>query len=182
MSITCNNGILDKYPEVGDVWNRMKKRISKRLTYREKLSLENYHFRELTPAERTQCRDARLGMILSVLLNAHSTKIYKTFQQMMAVEFWRQGTSQKVFNLCTFIGLSQGANTARARVDKLVLKHDEKIKQWQSSIEVITAEVGVEKFESGIYMYIEYLNMSNIVEIYVHRTTKTERNICDIAC
>jgi hypothetical protein len=76
---------------------------------------------------------------------------------MMAVECWRQGTSQKVYNLCTFLGLSQGANAARARVDKLVLKHDDKIKEWKSGIEVIKTRQGTHVYMS-IFMF--YFNFS----------------------
>jgi hypothetical protein len=55
---------------------------------------------------------------------------------MMGIEFFRQGTSHKVYQLFTFLGISQGVNAARARIDKLVLHHDEQVLLWKTGIEV----------------------------------------------
>jgi hypothetical protein len=55
---------------------------------------------------------------------------------MIAIEFWRHGAAHKMYNICGYLGLSQGVNAALARVDILVKNHDRNILQWKAAIEV----------------------------------------------
>ena len=57
-------------------------------------------------------------------------------QQMLTIEMWRQGASQKEYAIFNFLGLSQCAKTGRDRVDKLLLNHDDVVKAWKSGIQV----------------------------------------------
>ncbi len=53
------------------------------------------------------------------------------------VEFWRQRASQKLYSVGVYLGITQSANTARSKVDKFILGHDDDIVKWKRRMEVI---------------------------------------------
>ena len=77
-----------------------------------------------------------MGTILALILHTHSPRIYKTFQQMVGMELWRKGAAHDLYTILNYLGFSQGVNAARDRVDKVIVNHDQALKEWKSGIEV----------------------------------------------
>ena len=81
-------------------------------------------------------RQARVGIILSVIFFTLSPYKYKFWPEIFGVELWRQGTSEHVFQTLNFIGLSQSISSARVKVDIFCVGFDNEIQLWKKTIQV----------------------------------------------
>lgn len=80
--------------------------------------------------------NCRFVVLVALSLHSHAPRRYKFIQQTIAVEFWTQGASEKVFHTLNYVGLCSSRGAARGLVDKLVTDHDADVCAVKTMIEV----------------------------------------------
>ena len=94
-------------------------------------------FRKISVTEANSIKVARLGVMVSVALFSHAPLKYKFLQHSMAIYLWRQGATHDVYEVLSMLGLTQSSVSARSGVDRLIMEHDQTVKDWQKNVEVI---------------------------------------------
>ena len=89
-----------------------------------------------TSAEANGIRVARLGMQLGVAAFSMNPQRFKMWQTVLGVNLWKEGVSQKAFNVLNRLGLCQSKDAARSRVDKIVEASDQALQSCKHSLEV----------------------------------------------
>ncbi|XP_030852129.1 uncharacterized protein LOC100893251 [Strongylocentrotus purpuratus] len=91
--------------------------------------------RNLDHDEAASLRCQRVGRLLSTILYQRSRKKYSFVQGCVGIELWRQRVSHKVFLTLNHMGITQGVQASRNKVDVISKSHDKQLWEWKHTTE-----------------------------------------------
>lgn len=84
-------------------------------------------------------------------LYSHKPWLYKLVPQMLGVECWREGASEKLVCLLHDLGMVCCSETSRTRVDAIALNYDYDLKIWKRDVQVSEIIVYILSIHTSTY-------------------------------
>lgn len=92
--------------------------------------------RNLDHDEAVSLRCRKVGHLLSTILYQRSRLRYSFVQGCVGIELWRQRVSRKVFVTLNHMGITQGIQASKSKVEEISKSHDKQLWEWKRTTEV----------------------------------------------
>ncbi|XP_030839935.1 uncharacterized protein LOC100893656 [Strongylocentrotus purpuratus] len=91
--------------------------------------------RNLDHDEAVSLRCRKVGHLLSTILHQRSRLKYSFVQGCVGIELWRQRVSRNVFLTLNHMGITQGIQASKCKVEEISKSHDKQLWEWKRTAE-----------------------------------------------